>query len=68
MNAKITECNSEKQQNICIALKYLLQNIYYYGHFNIYPQILWHSSLQEAELKFPSLENGLDLVICLQSI
>lgn len=40
MNAKITECNSEEQQNICIALKYLLPNIYYYGHFNLYPQIL----------------------------
>lgn len=50
VNAKITECNSEEQQNICIALEYLLQNIYYYGHFNICPQILWHSSLQEAEL------------------
>lgn len=35
MNAKTSKCNSEEKQNICIVLKYLLQNINCYGRFNI---------------------------------
>jgi len=63
MSIKISDF--KEKQDICITSNQLLQSINYCSAFNICLQILWHSFLQEAKAKSPSLENGLDLITCL---
>lgn len=54
MNTVISRWNFKEKQDICVSSKHLPQIlINFCGGFNICPQILWSSSLQEVEFNSP---------------